>query len=142
MMSQTLRISAFLGLIAAIFVCTAHAALASSFGTTTTGGYSSVQQRRDDIELIEPIDPAVTSIAVEPGAGTFITYFEVASQWLFEIAVGFAVIWVLIGGFTLMIGGENMKTQAKDMMKWAILGLLLLIFAGYFLRTLNDIFFV
>lgn len=101
------------------------------------------EQNAGTVPLIEPLGGA-TSIPILPGFGTFLTYFNSSVGWIFQVAVGFTVVWVLIGGFLYMTSGNNQsqRSAAISRMTWAIAGLLILLFAGFLLRTLNDIFFV
>lgn len=100
------------------------------------------QPKQGEIKLLEPISGGKT-ITASPGAGTFIEYFNRASNWILAVAVGFCVIWVLIGGFMIMVSGSDsgMRSKGQDHIKWALIGLVMLMFAGFILRTLNSMFF-
>jgi len=108
---------------------------------------ASVSQDTGSVPLLQPLSPGVFSIPVISGglpAATFIEYFNQSRSWIFQVAVGFTVVWVLIGGFLYMTSGNNQsrRTEAISRMTWAITGLLMLLFAGFLLRTLNNLFFV
>lgn len=95
------------------------------------------------VPLVQPLGSDNT-VGVLPGAGTFIAYFNGFSGWLFTIAVGFCLIWVVIGSFMIMMSGGpsgSMMGTGKEMIKWAIIGLVLLNFAGFILRTLDSAHF-
>lgn len=94
------------------------------------------------VVLIEPIGDE-QEIDIKPGAGTLIAYFNTAADWLIIVCVGICVIWVVIGGFEIMTsGGDATKRgNGQQHIMWAILGLLMLVFAGFILRTLNSMFF-
>lgn len=99
-------------------------------------------QVRSGVPLIQPLDDTTPSLSSSPNI--FLDYFNVSVGWLFKVAVGFAVMWVLIGGVMYMTSGNNQgqRSSAISKMTWAIIGLLILLFAGVILRTLNSIFFV
>jgi hypothetical protein len=92
--------------------------------------------------LVQPLGGR-NRIEVRPGVQTFIDYFNDASDLLLTISVGFAVLWILIGSYFIMVSGSNggMRTQGQEMIKWALIGLIIVNFAGFFLRTLNSMFF-
>jgi len=100
-------------------------------------------QLENSVPLLQPLGGA-TSITIGPGYYTFLNYFNDAVGWIFQVAVGFTVVWVLIGGFLYMTSGNNQSQRgaAISRMTWAIGGLLILLFAGFILRTLNNIFYV
>ena len=95
------------------------------------------------VPLLQPLG-GMTAIPIGSGYQTFLTYFNDAVGWIFQVAVGFTVVWVLIGGFMYMTSGNNQSQRgaAISRMTWAIGGLLILLFAGFILRTLNNIFYV
>lgn len=100
-------------------------------------------QTAGSIELLEPLGTHA-NVPIGSGYQTFINYFNYSVGWIFQVAVGFTVVWVLIGGFLYMTSGNNQsrRGEAVSRITWAITGLLLVLFTGFILRTLNDIFFV
>lgn len=60
------------------------------------------------------------------------------------LAIGFCVLWILLGSYLIMISGSDSgkRSTGRTMITWAIIGLVIINFAGFFLRTLNSIFFV
>ena len=94
------------------------------------------------VPLIQPLGSRNT-ILVRPGADSFIDYFNDAADLLITISVGFAVLWILIGSYFVMLSGSNggMRGTGKSMITWALIGLIIVNFAGFFLRTLNSLFF-
>jgi len=98
--------------------------------------------KRTCVPLVQPLGGR-NRIEVRPGVQTFIDYFNDASDLLLTISVGFAVLWILIGSYFIMVSGSNggMRTQGQEMIKWALIGLIIVNFAGFFLRTLNSMFF-
>lgn len=100
------------------------------------------QRNQKGIELLAPLG-GQTHIPVQSGFGTFLAYFNDAAAWLIYVAMGICVLWVLLGGFMIMLSGANSSWRSKgiDHMQWAIIGLVILLFAGFILRTLNSMFF-
>lgn len=100
------------------------------------------QQKRDSVTLIQPLDDNTTSL--DSSTSIFIEYFNVSSGWLFRVAVGFAVLWILIGGVMFILSGNNQsrRSEAISRITWAVVGLIILLFAGVILRTMNSIFFI
>jgi hypothetical protein len=97
-------------------------------------------QRQGGIDLLAPLG-ALRNITVTRGFGTFLTYFNDAAKWIIYVAMGICVLWVLLGGFMLMMPSSSYREKGKDHMKWALIGLVILLFAGVILRTLNSLFF-
>ena len=98
--------------------------------------------KRTCIPLIQPLG-GVNRILVQPGAQSFIDYFNEASPLLLTVSVGFAVLWILIGTYFIMVSGSDggKRSTGKSIITWALIGLIIVNFAGFFLRTLNNIFF-
>ena len=105
-------------------------------------GGGDLPQRQGGINLLAPLGNQ-TNIAVQKGFGTFLTYFNDAGTWLIYVAMGLCVLWVLLGGFMIMLSGADSGLRSKGIghMRWAITGLVILAFAGFILRTLNSMFF-
>ncbi len=101
------------------------------------------QARGDCVKLLEPFGDQ-DCIDVEPGLQTWFLYFGQLAPWLYNVAIGIAVLWLVIAGFKITISSDNetARQEAIGQMKAAVLGLLILIFAGPILRTLNSLFFV
>lgn len=99
--------------------------------------------RRPCVPLVQPLG-SKNKINVQSGAKTFIDYFNEATTLIITLSVGFAVLWILIGSYFIMVSGSDggKRTTGKSMITWAMIGLILVNFAGFFLRTLNDIFFI
>lgn len=73
----------------------------------------------------------------------WISYYASAAGWVFNVAVGICVIWMLVAGLRVIISGDNaqMRDNAIGQMKAAAFGLMLLVFAGPILKSLNNIGF-
>ncbi|MDO8468433.1 MAG: hypothetical protein Q7S29_01610 [Candidatus Peribacter sp.] len=100
------------------------------------------QRNQGGIDLLAPLGNQ-TNIAVTSGFGTFLSYFNDAAAWLIYVAMGLCVLWVLLGGFMIMLSGADSGLRSKGIghMRWAITGIAILLFAGFILRTLNSMFF-
>ncbi|MDD4628817.1 MAG: pilin [Candidatus Peribacteraceae bacterium] len=100
------------------------------------------QKMDGGIELLAPIG-SQSNVPVTSGLGTAIRYFNGIGEWLITVVVGICVIWVLLGGFQIMLAGADpgMKDRGVKNMTWAIIGLVIVFFAGFILRTLNSQFF-
>ncbi len=105
--------------------------------------YSEDKLHTTCIPLIQPLGSR-DRLTVKPGAETFIDYFNDASSLLLTVAIGFCVLWILIGSYCIMVSGSDggKRSTGTSMITWAIIGLIIVNFAGFFLRTLNSIFFV
>ena len=68
------------------------------------------------------------------------SYVSAVWKWLIGIGVGLALLRIVIGGIEIMNSGGNpgLRTTAKDHILWAIVGLLMLIFAGTILSTIDP----
>ena len=94
---------------------------------------------KDTIKIVPPSDKSAGG-----HIGTFLAYFQDVFILLELIAVGFCVLWILIGSFYIMVSGSDggMRSTGKSIILWAVIGLILTEFAGFFLKTLNSTFFV
>tara|TARA_Y100000310_G_scaffold193873_1_gene193817 strand:- start:672 stop:1052 length:381 start_codon:yes stop_codon:yes gene_type:complete len=111
--------------------------------STVLGAGEAHAQTQGNVQLLENLGGGF-SVVIQPGYQTFLNYFNGAVGWIFEVAVGFTVLWVLIGGFMYMTSGNNQsrRGEAISRITWAITGLFMLLFAGFILRSLNNVFFV
>jgi len=106
---------------------------------------NTVKQHEASVPILEDLGGGGggTSIPVSGGPIVFITYFNSGLQLILEIAVGMATLWVLISGGQIMLsGGGAQKDAAIERMKYAVVGLIGLIFVGVLLKFLNASFFV
>ena len=114
----------------------------AAFATPLAVLADDLPQRQGGIDLLAPLGNQ-NNIPVQSGFGTFLTYFNDAGTWLMYVAMGLCVLWVLLGGFMIMLSGADSGLRSKGIghMRWAITGLVILAFAGFILRTLNSMFF-
>lgn len=99
-------------------------------------------QVRGSVKLIQPLDDSTGTLAASNDI--FLNYFNLSVDWIFLVATGFATMWVLIGGVMYMVSGNDQGLRGKAISKItsAVLGLIILLFAGVILRTLNSLFYV
>lgn len=118
----------------------AYPALTAAAASTSKN--SGLPQQWGGVTLLQPLG-GLKAIQVSSGFGTFLTYFNQATEWLLIVVVGICVIWVLLGGFQIMLSGgfSGMDSAGKTHMIWAIAGLAITLFAGAILRLLNSMFY-
>lgn len=91
------------------------------------------------VPLLEPIG---TMNTLPTGSGVIIIQQYIAGiwPWLIGIGAGLVLLRIVIGGIEIMNSGGNpgLRAAAKDHIKWAIAGLLMLIMAGAILTTINP----
>lgn len=96
---------------------------------------------RDDLPLLEPLG-SQRSFSPQPGISIFFLYFNDVWPWVIGIAAGVAVLQALVGGVQIMMSGsEDKAAEGKSRLTWAMGGIVVVAFAGFFLRLLNNIFF-
>lgn len=90
-------------------------------------------------DLLEPFD-GNTTFPDGPGVHYIANYFTRVWPWLIGVGVGLALLRVVIGGIAIMNSGGNpgLRSEAKEHIKWAIIGFLMLIMAGAILATVNP----
>lgn len=94
------------------------------------------------INLLAPLGPSNT-ITIGPGFTTWFDYFNNSAGWLYNVAIGICVLWILVGGLFVMVSGDNpqLAEKGKGFMIGSLTGLVMLILAPTILRTLNGLFF-
>ncbi len=99
----------------------------------------------DDICLLEPIGGTrcFSSVMLKGPFGLFGAYFNLIYPWFMGVAAGLALLMVLTGGVNIIQSGgdQSARQNGIERMKWAIFGLLFLIFANVILQTLNPSFY-
>ena len=93
----------------------------------------------EGVPILEPLD-GTTDVLPFADEFTFIDYYKTGSDIILSIAFGIAMLWVLFCGAAIMVTGDSSK-EWRGKMIWAIVGLVLLAFAGAVLRFLNSAFF-
>lgn len=120
---------------------TSSAGGGSSSAGTTGGGDDS-----KGIPVLEyPTQGGFGFVPVGSGPlGTFTYYFQLIYPWFIGVAAGIAVLWGLFGGIMIIFSADDQAKRAEgiEKFKWAIAGLLMIIFARLILHTLNPNFFL
>lgn len=95
------------------------------------------------IRLMEPIGKC-GELTGKPGLDTFFTYFNLLWPWMIGTSAGIAVLMAIAGGIQIIMSGGDPGKRGEGVQRLmnALLGLLMLIFAGLLLNTLNPSFFV
>ncbi|HLD71262.1 MAG TPA: hypothetical protein VI873_01450 [Candidatus Peribacteraceae bacterium] len=119
-----MSIHTIIGLGKSLFVTLAHAA-------------------KSEILLMEPVG-GCSKLTAQAGLGTFFNYFNLLWPWLIGTASGIAVMMTLVGGLQVIMseGDQGKRQEGLDRIKNSMIGLLMLVFAGLILTTLNPSFFV
>ncbi len=96
-----------------------------------------------DVPLVQPLNPTTTSISAAGNNLPIFVYITTGLGWLHEIAVGLVILWLVFSGIMIMISGNDQgkRTEAKEHMVAAIIGLLMLFLLGFILSVLNASFF-
>lgn len=94
------------------------------------------------LQLLQPLGQTDQYQAM-PGISIAFAYFNDAWPWIIGVAAGIAVLQALVGGVQIMMSGSSEKAEeGKTRLMWALAGLLMIAFAGFALRLLNNVFFV
>ena len=95
------------------------------------------------IELLQPLGSQGSIPINTPNTLPIFVYFNDALEWVYMVAVGFCLIWIVKSGSDIILAGNDSNAAAaKEKMKTVIIAILVLTFAGFILRTLNGLFFV
>lgn len=93
-------------------------------------------------QLLEPLDGNATLPTGYNQGGVYVImeYIQRAWPWLIGVGVGLVLLRIVIGGMEIMNSGGNpgLRAAAKDHIKWAIIGFLMLVMAGAILATINP----
>lgn len=121
-------------------------AIAAATFTVSAVAYAqggNLERLNRPLRLLQPLDDATAALQPQPGIQIFFDYFNLSWPWLLGTAAGFAVLQALCGGIQMtMSGGDATKRGAgRERLLWAIAGLLMIVFAGMILRTLNPLFY-
>ncbi|MBU2213155.1 pilin [Patescibacteria group bacterium] len=106
-----------------------------------------VKQHYDPFELLEPLG-SQTDVTIPAGGGSPLQPFlELSSDrmpWFILVAVGLVTLWVLVSGGMIIVFGGDQSGRSKwiEHIKWAIIGLIALVFVGVILNFLNASFYI
>ena len=96
---------------------------------------------RQNLFLLQPLGPTQT-IEPQTDIQVFFVYFNDIWPWLIGVAAGVAVLQALVGGVQMMMSGSSEKAaEGKTRLVWALGGIVVIAFAGFVLRLLNNIFY-
>ena len=109
-----LRKHIFSVLTSTVFLAAMLAVICSTTTSVLAEGDGTNKAKADTIHLLQPIGGNSDTIAIKPGVGTWLLYFENAGEWLYGIAVGFCVLWVLIGGMQIMTMGGYVSGKRSE----------------------------
>ena len=111
------------------------------------GSKHKVKQHYDPFELLEPLGHQ-TDVTIPAGGGSPLQPFlELSSDrmpWFILVAVGIVTLWVLVSGGMIIVFGGDQSGRSKwiEHIKWAIIGLIALVFVGVILNFLNASFYI
>lgn len=94
--------------------------------------------------LLQPLSSSCGNVFSRTGPlEVLLGYFACSTGFIYDIAVGFCVLWVLVGGIQIIISGDNTEwyNRGKSIIFASIGGLLVLILAPVILRFLNSAFY-
>ncbi len=99
-------------------------------------------QVNNTVPLIQSLS-STTSITTTGTGLPIFQYITEGLAWLHEVAVGIVILWLVFSGIQIMISGNDQgkRTEAKEHVVAAIIGLLMLFLLGFILVVLNDNFF-
>lgn len=115
----------------------------STLGTLLIPGIALAQLTNGKIRLMERIGKC-DELTGKPGLDTFFTYFNLLWPWMIGTSAGIAVLMAIVGGIQIIMSGGDPGKRGEGVQRLmnALLGLLMLVFAGLLLNTLNPSFFV
>jgi hypothetical protein len=92
--------------------------------------------------LLQPIDSNTTLPTGQDGVDTLIKFINRYWVWIVGTALGFAILQVVVGGIQIMFsGGGDQRAAGIERVKWAMLGVMLVMLSGFILRSINPFFF-
>lgn len=96
-----------------------------------------------NLDLLEPLDGGAKVLPAQPQMKMAFTYFNRMFPFVLGVAAGFAVLQAIVGGYQIMVsGGSDGLSKGKERILWALGGLVIIAFIGFFLRFLNSAFFL
>ena len=94
--------------------------------------------------FLQPLNRACYDPSQDPSPlGLLGAYFNDFYPYIVGIAAGFALLMVIVGGVQVIYSGGNgpSRQQGLDRLRWAIIGLLMIVFSTIILQTLNPNFY-
>lgn len=130
------QITGMLVLLVLAGVLTVQLQAASAQGSTSTGLECKPLCLLQPIGGVRCLDPCRNPTPL----GIFFTYFNLFYRWLVGVAMGVTLLMVVVGGIQIIQAGD-LKSQGMERIRWAVVGLLILIFSSMILQTLNPAFY-
>jgi hypothetical protein len=95
------------------------------------------------IPLLEPVGNVKEIPNGLQGLGAVFFYFNLLWPWLLGVAGGMCVLMTVMGGIQIILSGGDpgKREEGTSRFLWSLAGLLVIIFAGLVLRTLNPSFY-
>lgn len=92
-------------------------------------------------DLLEPLPDGTSEVPTGPDA--ILKYFSSLYPWALGLCGGLVVLWGVWSGILMIVSGGDKENYEKGKAHFqaAILGLLLLIFAGVILHAINPDFY-
>ena len=75
------------------------------------------------------------------GASDLASLVRVIAQWIFNLAIPIAVVMIVYAGvlFLMAQGSEQKVTKAKDVLKWAVVGLAIILIGSGFITLIQSV---
>lgn len=110
---------------------------------SSSTSYSPPDQTKMGITLLEKLDNSGGGGDIAYSGNTLFNYISDSLEWIQKVAVGVVILWMLFSGVMYMISGNDQgkRSQAKDHIISAIIGLLMLFLLGFLLSLLNASFY-
>jgi|GEM_PF-1884409 len=105
---------------------------------------TAVLAQGDEIKLMQPVGDVKTIQVTGQGAlGPLLEYFNAIYPWAAGCAAGIAVFHMVFGAIGMINSGgdSGARSAAIEKMKWAVLGLLILLLSSVILKTINPAFY-
>jgi hypothetical protein len=95
-----------------------------------------------NIQILESID-GQGCVPIGKGLATLFNYINQIFPWAIGVSAGLVVVWgVWSGGGMILNAGDDAKFKSeKDHFKASLIGLIVIIFSGAILATINANFF-
>lgn len=91
--------------------------------------------------ILEPLPGGVKTICpndTQPLEPFFLYVNKGLWEWAFGVGIAIAVLQGVVAGFQITTGGQAKMEAGKERFMWAVLGLLMLLFAGAILSFINP----
>lgn len=105
---------------------------APTSGPGTPGGGSPGETKTYSFSIPNPL---------KGGASDFSSLVQVIAQWIFNLAIPIAVVMIVYAGvlFLTAQGDTGKVTKAKDVLKWAVVGLAIILIGSGFVTLIQSV---